>query len=876
MYVELHTSSAFSFLDGASLPEALAERAAELGYPALALLDRDGVYGAPRFHQAATKLGIKALIGAELTIASGTPGLPHATIFRLPVLIENREGYQNLCRLVTRMKLRSPKGEGALALEDLDGRTRGLVALVGRSALGGSRFGVGGLVDRIVGLFGAANTRIELQRHLLRDEEADNAVLRDLASAFHVPLLATNGVRFAEPASRPLYDVLTCIRHKTTLERAGRRLTCNAERYLKSPAAMARLFADLPEALAGTRDLADRLSYTMADLGYRFPDYPVPHGETMASCLRKITQAGARERYRPYDDRARKQIERELNLIEKLELAGYFLIVWDIVNFCRQHDILVQGRGSAANSAVCYSLGITAVDPIGMELLFERFLSEERGEWPDIDLDLPSGDRRERVIQHMYEKYGKLGAAMTANVITYRGRSAAREVGKVLSLEPAQIDRLAKVMNHFEFVDPKETLDGNLRDVGIDIHQPIVQTFGRLWQQIQDLPRYLGQHSGGMVFCQGRLDDVVPLENASMPGRVVIQWDKDDCADMGLIKVDLLGLGMMSVIQDALTLVNEPAFAEAPAGQAGVVDLAHLPPDDPAVYKMLQEADTVGLFQVESRAQMATLPRLKPEKFYDIVVVVAIIRPGPIVGNMVHPYLKRRQGQEPVVYPHPSLEPILKRTLGVPLFQEQLLRMAMVAAGFSGGEAEELRRAFGFKRSEKRMQQIEGKLRAGMERQGITGETAEAIIKSITSFALYGFPESHSASFALLVYASAYLKAHYPAAFYTAMLNNPPMGFYHPATLVKDAQRHGVRFAPIDVQVSHWECRIQPDGQVRLGFMYVNGLREETGRAIAAGRVSTPNVPTSNSQAARCPKCGNDDESMIEPTPQDSDRKSVA
>ena len=457
------------------------------------------------------------------------------------------------------MKLRSPKGEGSLALEELDGHTGGLVALVGRAALSGRRFGVGGLVDRIVGLFGAANTRIELQRHLLREEEADNAALRDLASAFHVPVIATNGVRFAETGSRPLYDVLTCIRHKTTLERAGRRLTCNAERYLKSPDAMARLFADLPEALAGTCELAERLEYTMSDLGYRFPEYPVPAGETMASFLRKITQAGARGRYRPYDDRARRQIERELDLIEKLDLAGYFLIVWDIVNYCRQHDILAQGRGSAANSAVCYSLGITAVDPIAMELLFERFLSEERGEWPDIDIDLPSGDRREQVIQHVYQKYGKLGAAMTANVITYRGRSAAREVGKVLAIEPEQVDRLAKVMNHFEFVDPKETLERNLREVGIDFHQPVVQTFGRLWQQIQDLPRHLGQHSGGIVMCQGRLDDVVPLENASMPDRVVIQWDKDDCADMGLIKIDLLGLGMMAVIQDALTLVNTGA-----------------------------------------------------------------------------------------------------------------------------------------------------------------------------------------------------------------------------------------------------------------------------------------------------------------------------
>jgi error-prone DNA polymerase len=868
MYIELHAASAFSFLDGASLPEALVERAAALGYPALALLDRDGVYGAPRVHLAAKKAGIKAIIGAELTVSTSDvrpPLHPSAigdrssdAIFRLPVLIESPAGYRNLCRLLTRAKLRSQapgsppraparwggKEEGALALHELDGCTEGLIALGGRAMLNAARFGVGGLIDRLVGVFGRANTYLELQRHLLRDEEADNHALRDLAAAFHVPLVATNGVRFAQPADRPLYDVLTCIRHKTTLANAGRRLSCNAERYLKAPAQMAKLFADLPEALAASGDLADRLSYTMADLGYRFPEYPVPAGETMASFLRKITQAGARERYRPIEARHARQLDRELNLIEALDLAGYFLIVWDIVNFCRQEGILVQGRGSAANSAVCYSLGITAVDPVGMDLLFERFLSEQRGEWPDIDLDLPSGDRRERVIQHLYAKYGKLGAGMTANVITYRGRSAAREVGKVLSIEPDLVDRLAKVMNHFEFVDPKDTIERNLREAGLDARHPTIQLFGSLWEQIQDLPRHLGQHSGGMVICQGRLDEIVPLENASMPDRVVIQWDKDDCADMGIVKVDLLGLGMMAVLQDALALVNAADDRGAADGREAMaphrpspLDLAHFPPDDPAVYRMLQEADTIGIFQVESRAQMATLPRLAPKTFYDIVVEVAIIRPGPIVGQMVHPYLSRRKGDQPVVYPHPSLQPILERTLGVPLFQEQLLRMAMVAAGFSGGEAEELRRAFGFKRSEKRMQQIEGKLRAGMARQGITGGAAEEIIRSITSFALYGFPESHAASFALLVYASAYLKAHYPAAFYTAMLNNQPMGFYHPSTLVKDAQRHGVRFAPIDVQASAWLCRVEPDGRVRLGLMYVNGLRKEAGHAIADWRM---------------------------------------
>ena len=764
------------------------------------------------------------------------------------------------------MKLNAPKGEGALTLEALDGRVEGLVALAGRQLLHARQHGVGGLLDRLIGIFGRDHVYVELQRHLDRDEAVDNESLTDLAAAYRVPLVVTNGVRFAAPDERPLHDVFTCLYHKTTLASAGRRLVGNAERYLKSPEQMAALFGDRPEAIAASRALADRLEYTMADLGYRFPEYPVPSGETMPSFLRKIAEVGARERYRPYHDRARAQIARELDLIEKLDLAGYFLIVWDIVNFCRQRGILVQGRGSAANSAVCYSLGITAVDPVGMDLLFERFLSEERGEWPDIDLDLPSGDRREQVIQYVYQRYGKLGAAMTANVITYRSRSATREVGKVLGFDEALIDRLARLMNRFEYVDGAETLSRHFREVGVEPGDPGVRHFVDLWQRMQDLPRHLGQHSGGMVICQGRLDAVVPLENASMPDRVVVQWDKEDCADMGLIKVDLLGLGMMAVLQDALVLVNgapgtgHEARHPAPGTehQAQGLDLAHLPPDDPVVYKMLQQADTIGLFQVESRAQMATLPRLKPTCFYDLVVQVAIIRPGPIVGQMVHPYLNRRAGREPVVYAHPSLEPILARTLGVPLFQEQLLRMAMVAAGFTGGQAEELRRAMGFKRSEKRMKVIEKQLREGMARNGITGAAAEQIIASIASFALYGFPESHAASFAHIAYASAYLKAHYPAVFYAALLNNQPMGFYHPATLVKDAQRRGVHFAPIDVEVSDWDCTIEIDGRVRLGLRYVAGLREPVGRAIAAAVLAPPPLPS------RCPKCGCDDASMLE------------
>jgi len=840
VYLELHTSSAFSFLAGASLPETLIARAAHLGYPALALIDRDGVYGAPQFYRAAKAAGLKAIVGAELTLSGGSrapgtqhqaqhpapstaPGTQHSALSTLPVLVSSLDGYRNLCRLITAAKRGVPKGESRLTLEDLDGHTSGLIALVGRQALVAERHGVGGLVDKVVGIFGRQQVWIELQRHLRRDEEAANASLLDLAAAFRVPVMASNGVRFATVEERPLYDVMTCLRHKTTLRDAGRRLSVNAESYLKPPEVMARLFSDVPQALAGTESLAERLDFTLANLGYQFPDYPVPAGETQASFLRRITMVGARDRYHPLDEafggRAKAQIQRELDLIDKLNLAGYFLIVWDLVNFCRQQGILVQGRGSAANSAVCYSLGITAVDPVGMELLFERFLSEERGEWPDIDLDLPSGDRRERVIQYLYQRYGALGAAMTANVITYRGRSAAREVGKVLSMEEDEIDRLAKMMSRFEFVDPNETVTKHLQDAGLDTGREVYRQFATLWTQMQDLPRHLGQHSGGMVICKGRLDDVVPLEPASMPGRVVVQWDKDDCADLGIVKVDLLGLGMMAVLEEAVSLTG--------------IDLAHLPPDDPEVYRMLQAADTVGIFQVESRAQMATLPRLKPRNFYDIVVEVALIRPGPIVGQMVHPYLKRRRGDEPVTYAHPSLEPVLKRTLGVPLFQEQLLRMAMVIAGFSGGEAEELRRAMGFKRSVKRMQQIETRLREGMARNGITGVTADQIVLSITSFALYGFPESHAASFALIVYASAYLKAHYPAAFYTALLNNQPMGFYAPATLVKDAQRRGVRFAPVDVQVSDWTCAVQEDGAIRLGLMYVQGLRADVGKAIA-------------------------------------------
>jgi len=817
-YIELRSRTAFSFLEGATTPEDLADRAAELGYPAIAMGDRDGVYGHPRFYQAAKKAGVKAIVGADLTLEDDS---------RLYVLVPDRERYKNLCRMITASKCRvlrndgplgvdghptpvyPAKGESRISFDDLERFGAGLNCLAGGARSPISRALIRGedpraLADRLNGIFGAGNLLIDLQRHLDADEERMNRKLRAFADACRIPLLVTNDVCHAD-ADRKLMDVLTCIRLKKTLEEAGRALWVNAERRLKSPAEIAALFKDLPDALAMTREVADRCEFTLTDLGYRFPDYPLPPGETPDTYLRALTYAGARERWmiggRTLDDRTRRQLEHELAIIEKLQLAGYFLIVWDIVQFCRENQIMAQGRGSAANSAVCYALGITAIDAVKMELLFERFLSEERGEWPDIDLDLPSGDQREKVIQYVYRRYCERGSAMTANVITYRTRSAVREVGKVLGFPPEQVDKLARLNQAYEFRDDHDDIVALLRKGGVDVATPRVAMMIDLVRRIQSVPRHLGQHSGGMVIAAGPLDEIVPLEPASMPGRVVVQWDKEDCADLGIIKIDLLGLGMLAVLEQAIPMIRAHEDVE--------IDLAHLPADDPEVYAMLRRADTIGVFQVESRAQMATLPRMKPEKFYDLVVEVAIIRPGPIVGQMVNPYLERRNGRQTVTYPHPMLEPILKRTLGVPLFQEQVIRVAMTAAGLTGGEAEEVRRAMGFKRSQARMEKIERRLREGMEQKGITGAAAEEIARSITSFALYGFPESHSASFALIAYASAYLKCHHAAAFFAAMLNCYPMGFYHPATLVKDAQRHGVTILPIDVSRSDWLCTLE-------------------------------------------------------------------
>ena len=825
-YVELRCRSAFSFLDGASLPEDLVVAAAQRGHHTLALADRNGLFAAPRFFSAAQKAGVRPIVGAELTMAAADP---------LLLLVENRRGYQNLCKLITRAKEGRQKSDiPAVTPALLAEHTEGLIALGGpkpRTDL-----------PEIVGMFGKKQVFLEVQRHFDAAEAAQQQALVAQAKAAGVGVVATNDVRYASPEGRVVHDVLTCAHERRTVDEIGRLVAPNAERWLKPPDAMACLFRDLPDAVKATRAIAERCAFTLADLGYRFPTYPVPPGETEQSFLAALCVRGIGDRYAQGDPllpKVRQQIEHELGIIDRLSLAGYFRVVWDIVCFARQHGIMVQGRGSAANSAVCYVLGITAVDPVRMELLFERFLSEERvhsasnaaDRMPDIDLDLPSGDQRERVIQHVYQKYGSRGAAMTANVITYRPRMAVRDAGRALGFSEEQLGRISKHLPWW--ISEDEPLARYIEMAGFPTTDRRTRLLAEVATAMLNLPRHLGQHSGGMVIAAGRLDEVVPLEPASMPGRVVVEWDKDDCADLGIVKVDLLGLGMMAVLEDAVPLVERH--------EGVTIDYARLPADDPEVYAMLRAADTVGVFQVESRAQMATLPRMKPDRFYDLVVEVAIIRPGPIVGKMVNPYLARRTGRAKVVYPHPSLEPILKRTLGVPLFQEQLIRMAMVAAGFSGGQAEELRRAMGFKRSQQRMNAIEAELRAGMAAKGIRGPAQDEIVQGIKSFALYGFPESHAASFALLAYASAYLKRHHPAAFVCALLNHWPMGFYHPSTLIADVARHGVEVRPIDVACSGWLCDVEDRGRaLRLGLRYVAGLREAVGKRIEAARAGRP------------------------------------
>ncbi len=827
-FAELHALSAFSFLEGASQPETMILQAAELGYESIAITDRAGFYGSARAHQTAKECRIRALVGTTLD-------LPDGTCF--PVLCATPEGYQMMSRHLSDHHLLPeethslPHGTGHLVA--LTGGRDGPVC---KPLLRDDRQQALEAAQRLVTLFGRENVFVELHRHGLRDDGRINRHLIDLADHLHLPVVASNAPLHATRRDRKLADAFACLRHHVPLDRAGRLLAANGERHLKSPQEMAALFADLPHAIHNSLRLAERIGFTLENLGYRFPAFtdgqgkPLSLGEQSAR-LRHLAYAGAAKRYGKCSARVKEQLEKELALIQQLGFPGYFLIVHELMEFARGRGILCQGRGSAANSVVCYCLEITAVDPIGSKLLFERFLSENRKTWPDIDIDFPSGDRREEVIQHVYKKYGVRNAAMTANVITYRSKSAFREMSKVLGFPPELADRFSSGSHRFfrkddEVAEVKSQFEDRIAPL-IPPSHPRLAALDHLFHAALGMPRHLGQHSGGMVICDHGLDAVVPLQPATMPGRTIVQWDKDDCEDLGIVKIDLLGLGMLAAIEHALEIRSR---------RGDPVDLAKIPKDDPAVFDLLCKADTIGTFQVESRAQMATLPILLPRTFYDLVVEVAIIRPGPIVGDLVHPYLRRRNGREPIDCIHPACAANLERTFGVPLFQEQVLRMAMDVAGFTGAEADELRRAMDFKRNDERMRKVTAKLRLGMTGKGIEEEVQQKVIAAIGSFALYGFPESHAISFALLAYTSCWLKVHHPAEFYTGLINHQPMGFYSVHTLLQDAKHRGMRVRPVSCVSSEVLTTVEDDRTIRLGLHRLRGVSGATAARITRMR----------------------------------------
>ena len=803
MYVPLWCRSNFSFLDGASHPDELVEQAHALGIETLALTDRDGVHGMVRAHVKAKELGVRLIVGAEVTVdAAADAAAVSATgdaaqLSTCVLLAADRTGYANLCRLITAGRRRRPKGESRVTWPEVCERAGGLIALWGgdRSLLvrGAEPRAVAGPLREAFGdrLYAMA------ARHRRAEEVRREACLRGHAGRAGLPLVAATEVLYHTPARRDLQDVLTCIRHGVTLAAAGRLIRPNAEHDLKSPQRMAQLFADEPALVERTREVASRCTFNLSEIRYRYPAERLPDGRTSSAWLRELTLRGARERFG--DDvpvAIREQIDRELTLIDELDYGGYFLTMWEIVRYCRQEGILCQGRGSAANSVVCYCLGITAVDPTRVELLFERFLSRERHEPPDIDLDIMHA-RREEVIQHVYRKYGRDRAAMVANVVRYRGRSAVREVGKALGLSETAIDRLARLMSHYGPLDA-----AGLAHAGLDPASPLHEHLFRLCEQIQDCPRHLSIHPGGFLLGHEPVHDLVPIENATMPDRTVIQWDKDDLEDLGLFKVDLLGLGALTQLDLGFRMLDRHYGRE--------LSLDRIPQDDPQTYDQICRSDTVGVFQIESRAQMAMLPRLRPRQYYDLVVEVSIVRPGPITGGMVHPYLRRRRGEEPVVYPHPCLEPVLRKTLGVPLFQEQVMKLAMLAADYTPGEADQLRRDMAAWRRSGRIERHRDRLVSRMLAKGIAREFAERVFDQIRGFGEYGFPESHAASFALIAYATAWLRCHYPDVFTCSLLNAQPMGFYTPATIIDDAVRHGVEVRPVDVTASDWDCTLEP------------------------------------------------------------------
>ncbi len=840
MYTPLFCKSSFSFLEGASQPEELIETAAAFGLTSIALTDRDGVYGIVEAHVKAKEAGVKLIVGSEISVDDGST---------IVLLATNRSGYANLCRLITVGRRRSEKGSSSVGWREVYEHAPDLLAL-----WGGERSLMTKEPDPFFvghGLKEAFGDRLYAMaaRHRRAEEPRQEARLRQRAAKLAIPVVAGHEVLYHTKARRPLQDVFTALRYKVKLADAGRLLKPNDEHALKTPMAFARLFEDDAGGVARTLDVAARCAFSLDQLRYRYPAEKLPDGTTSSEWLRTLTFRGACERYGGDPPQAAvDQLNKELALVDDLDYGGYFLTMWEIVRFCREQGILCQGRGSAANSAVCYVLGITAVDPVALGLLFERFLSKERAEPPDIDLDIEH-DRREEVIQHVYAKYGRAHAAMVANVIRYRVRSAVREVGKVLGVPETALDRVSKILPAYGDVDRSA-----FAHAGLDPEHPTHQHLIRLASELLDFPRHLSIHPGGFLLGHEPVATIVPVENGAMPDRTVIQWDKDMIEELGLFKVDLLGLGALNQLHKGFDLLREHKNLD--------LSLATIPKEDPATYDMICTSDTVGVFQIESRAQMAMLPRLRPRNYYDLVIEVSIVRPGPITGGMVHPYLKRRAGEEKVVYPHACLEPVLAKTLGVPLFQEQVIRLAMVAADYTPGEADQLRRDMAAWRKTGRIERHRERLVSRMTAKGIETEFANRVFEQIRGFGEYGFPESHAASFALIAYATAWMRRHHLDVFTCSLLNAQPMGFYMPSTIIEDAKRHGLSVLPVDVTVSDWDCEIEEKGTlpffptsspdtacrknrgvspfplfpVRIGMRYVKGLHEATARRVLDAR----------------------------------------
>ncbi len=839
---EFHARSAFSFLRGASDPESMMERAADIGLSTIAITDHEGYYGSARAYHEAQKRGIRAITGATLEIDGA----------HVPVICATRQGYRTLSRHLTNRHLKEVVAHDEMNRGDLIALTGDREGPVIRHLLRDNRDAALQAARSLIQTFGHGNVYVEILRHGLRDDAKLNRSLIDLARHLRLPLLASNAPLYAIRENRLLADAFTCLRHHTSLDAAGLLLEPNGERHLKSPARMAQIFADLPEALENTQVLSDRIDFTLEKLGYEFPCYEDSTGKLMSlseqtECLRQKCKEGAEWRYGQITPGIQAKLDKEIELIGRLELSGYFLIVQDIVKHARDQGILCQGRGSAANSVVCYVLGITSVDAVKQKLVFERFLSEgpakkEYKSWPDIDIDFPSGDQREKVIQYVFKKYGARGAAMTANVITYRGKSAFREMSKVLGFPPSIADRfsaLGSTPYHWKRSDMEpeptpEEIEAEQQDAfeGQMAHllppsHPRLAALNKLYHAVLGLPRHLGQHSGGMVICNQGLDEVVPIQPASMPGRTIVQWDKDDCEDLGLVKIDLLGLGMLAAMENMIEIRRrkEPDF-----------ELAKIKLDDEPVYDLMKRSDTVGTFQVESRAQMATLSMLQPSEFYQVAIQVAIVRPGPIQGGLLHPYLKRKMGQEEVDCIDDRFRPVLERTKGVPLFQEQVLEMAKIIADFTGNEAAQLRKAMSFNRSDKRMKEVTAKLRERMAERNVSEEVQVKVLHAVGNFSLYGFPESHALSFASIAYWSCWFKVHEPAAFYTGLLNNQPMGFYSAHSLIQDAKHHGVQVLPVSCIHSLVTTEVVEKMSIRLGLHLLRGVSTETQQKIVAER----------------------------------------